>query len=65
MIPAFIEKAGYIITTAVLYSQARISAADANTAVPDSLLLALFVAAFVKTRASGPTDLPRKTFGSA
>jgi len=65
MIPAFIEKAGYIITTAVLYSQARISAADANTAVPDSLLLVLFVVAFVKTRASGPTDLPRKTFGSA
>ena len=28
-------------------------------------VLALFVAAFVKTRASGPTDLPRKTFGSA
>ena len=65
MIPAFIEKAGYIVTTAVLYSQGRIPAADANTALPDALLLVLFVVAFVKTRAPEPTDLPRKTFTSA
>jgi hypothetical protein len=58
MIPAFLEKAGYIVTTTVLYSQGRISAADASTAVPDSLLLVVFVVAFVKTRALEPTDLP-------
>lgn len=50
MIPAFIEKAGYIIWTAALYSQGRITASDAGTAVPDSILLVLFVAAYVKIR---------------
>ena len=57
MIPAFIEKAGYIIATAVLYSRGRISSADASTAIPDSLLLVLFVVAFVKTRVPAPSDL--------
>jgi hypothetical protein len=49
MIPAFIEKAGYIIATTLLYSQGRISVDDAGTAIPDSLLLVLFVVAFLKT----------------
>lgn len=65
MIPAFIEKAGYIITTTVLYSQGRISAADANTAIPDSLLLVLFVVAFVKTKVPAPTGLGRQSSRSA
>lgn len=49
MIPAFIEKAGYIATTTLLYSQGRISADEVGTAIPDSLLLVLFVVAFLKT----------------
>ena len=49
MIPAFIEKAGYVITTTVLYSQGRIAGEEAGTAIPDSLLLVLFVVAFLKT----------------
>ena len=49
MIPAFIEKAGYVFTTLLLYSQGRISFDEAGTAIPDSLLLALFVVAFLKT----------------
>ena len=57
MIPGFIEKAGYVITAAVLHGQGRISAADASTAIPDSLLLALFVVAFVKTQ---PNTLSRR-----
>ena len=65
MIPAFLEKAGYVITTTVLYSQGRISAADANTAIPDSLLLVVFVVAFVKTRVPAPTPLQGQTFRSA
>jgi len=65
MIPAFIEKAGYVITTTVLYTQGRIPAADANTAIPDSLLLVVFVVAFVKTQAPAPTDLGRKSSRSA
>ena len=65
MIPAFIEKAGYVITTTVLYTQGRIPASDANTAIPDSLLLVVFVVAFVKTQAPAPTDLGRKSSRSA
>ena len=53
MIPSAIEKFGYVVTLAVLYGQARISAADAQAAVPDLLLGILFIVAFAKTRASG------------
>ena len=50
MIPSFIEKAGYIIAAAMLHGQGRISATDAGTAIPDALLLVLFIVAFVKTQ---------------
>ena len=53
MIPAAIEKFGYIVTLAVLYSQARISTADAQAAGPDLLLGILFIVAFAKIRSSG------------
>ena len=49
MIPAIIEKLGYVAILAVLRSQARISAEDAAAAWPDLLLGILFIAAFVKT----------------
>ena len=52
MIPAIVEKLGYVVTVAVLYSQSRISQSDASTAVPDFLLGVLFVTAFAKT--AGP-----------
>src|SRR5580765_5715072 len=48
MIPSIVEKIGFIVTVAVLHSQARISMADAAAAVPDVLLCVLFIAAFVK-----------------
>jgi hypothetical protein len=51
MIPSIVEKAGYVITVAVLYSHGRVSPAEASTAVPDGLLGVLFAAAFVKTGA--------------
>ena len=50
MIPGFIEKAGYVIAAAVLHGRGCISAADAGTAIPDALLLVLFIVAFVKTQ---------------
>jgi hypothetical protein len=50
MIPAVIEKLGYVGVLSILYSSARISAVDAQAAVPDLLLGILFVAAFVITR---------------
>src|SRR5688572_30785942 len=52
MIPSIVEKLGYVVTVAVLYGQARISAADASAAGPDLLLSALFITAFAKTPAS-------------
>ena len=52
MIPAIIEKFGYVTTLAVLYAQGRISAIDVQAAVPDGLLGVLFVVAFIKTAAA-------------
>ena len=49
MIPSILEKVGYVITAAVLYSKARISAIDAQTAVPDFLLAILFTVAWVRS----------------
>ena len=51
MIPAMLEKFGYVATLAVLYGQGRITSVDAQAAVPDGLLGLLFILAFVKTRA--------------
>ena len=53
MIPAMIEKFGYVSTLLFLYSQSRISALDMQPAIPDGLLGLLFVAAFLRTRTSG------------
>ncbi len=52
MIPAIIEKFGYVATLAVLYGQERIAQVDAMAAVPDGLLGLLFIVAFVKARPS-------------
>jgi hypothetical protein len=51
MIPGILEKLGYVATLAVLYYRARISNADVMAGVPDLLLGALFVVAWVKTSA--------------
>lgn len=51
MLPAIVEKLGYVTILAVLYSQGRIPAVDAQAAIPDGLLGLLFVAAFIR---SGP-----------
>ena len=53
MIPSIAEKLGHVVTLAVLYGRARISAADATAAAPDLLLGVLFVAALAKTTTSG------------
>ena len=55
MIPAMLEKFGFVATLAVLSAQGRIDPVDAMAAVPDGLLGLLFILAFVKTRApAGP-----------
>jgi hypothetical protein len=50
MLAAMIEKFGYVIALAVLYSHSRIQFGQAAVGIPDFVLGALFVAAFVKTR---------------
>src|SRR5215204_5818133 len=55
MIPSFIEKAGYVIAVTMLRGQGGISAADAGTAIPDAVLLVLFVVAFLKTQPETPS----------
>jgi hypothetical protein len=52
MLPAILEKLGYVTTLIVLYSLGRISGTDASPAVPDLVLGLFFVAAFAKTPAS-------------
>ena len=50
MIPAILEKFGYVATLAVLRWQGRIAWVDAQAAIPDGLLGLLFILAFVRTR---------------
>ena len=52
MIPAMIEKLGYVATLVVMYGQQRVAQVDAMAAVPDGLLGLLFIVAFVKARPS-------------
>ena len=61
MIPAIIEKLGYVSMLVFLYSQSPISALDVQPAIPDGLLGLLFVVAFLRTgssdvRASGSSS---------
>ena len=60
MIPSMIEKFGYVTILAVLYAQGRISATDAQAAVPDLLLGILFIAAFAKSRRAEQRDHDRR-----
>jgi hypothetical protein len=59
MIPAVLEKFGYVLTLAVLYFQGRITGVDVQAAIPDGLLGVLFIAALVKTRTSERRDASR------
>jgi len=48
MFPSVVEKLGHVATVAVLYSQARIPAVDAQAAVPDLLLGVIFLIALAR-----------------
>ena len=50
MVPAMLEKFGYVTNLGVLFGQGRIAVVDAMAAVPDGLLGLLFILAFVRTR---------------
>ena len=49
MVPAILEKLGYVAGVVVLYGQGRLSVTEATSAGPDLLLAALFVAAYLRT----------------
>ncbi len=51
MIPAILEKLGWVAGLAVLHGQGRVSAADAQALWPDLLIGILFIAAFARTPA--------------
>jgi hypothetical protein len=51
MIPAIVEKLGWVAGLAVLHAQGRVSPADAQALWPDLLIGLLFIAAFAKTPA--------------
>jgi hypothetical protein len=53
MIPAILEKLGYVGTLIVMYVYGRIPAEDTGPVVPDLLLGVLFIVAFARTRAVG------------
>jgi len=50
MIPAALEKLGFVFTLAVMYGESRVSWLDAQAAIPDSLVGILYLVAFVITR---------------
>jgi hypothetical protein len=50
MIPAMVEKFGFVLALAVLYARSRIGTDELLPALPDFVLGLLFVAAYVKTR---------------
>lgn len=49
MVPAIVEKFGFIATLAVLLGRGRIPSADAAAAIPDAVVGLLFVVAFAAT----------------
>jgi hypothetical protein len=51
MIPAILEKLGWVAGLAVLHGQGRVSTADAQALWPDLLIGILFIAAFARTPA--------------
>jgi hypothetical protein len=51
MLPAILEKLGFVVTTGVLWSQGRIPTGDGWAAIPDAALAILFLAAFARTPA--------------
>ena len=52
MIPAMVEKFGFVLALAVLYLQGRVGPSEVLPAVPDLVLGVLFVASYVKTQPS-------------
>ena len=61
MIPAMVEKFGYVLTISVLWVGGQMPPSEALLAVPDCALGVLFMVAFAKVRAASVTVLPSRT----
>jgi hypothetical protein len=59
MIPGILEKLGHTATVATLYSRGRVSAVDAQAALPDLVLAIAFIAAWFATRGAARGDTSR------
>jgi hypothetical protein len=53
MVPAILEKLGYVTTLTVLYAQGQLQLGQFAVAVPDLILGLLFILAFFKTSRGG------------
>jgi hypothetical protein len=60
MIPAMVEKFGYVLTIGFLWTRGQMPASEAFLAVPDFALGVLFVVALAKVRSSSVTLLPSR-----
>ena len=58
MLPAILEKFGFIVTLGVLFGRGRIPGADAVAAIPDAVVGLLFIAAFAATKSEVHPTLP-------
>jgi hypothetical protein len=58
MLPAIVEKFGFIVTLAVLLGRGRIPSVDAAAAIPDAVVGLLFIAAFAATKSEARPTLP-------
>lgn len=50
MIPAMLEKVGFVVTLVALFTAGRVSAIDLQAALPDGVLAVLFAIAYVASR---------------
>jgi hypothetical protein len=67
MVPAILEKFGFIGTLAVLLGRGRIPSVDAAAAIPDAVVGLLFIAAFAATKSDAhltPATLAQGLSGS-
>jgi hypothetical protein len=56
MLPAIVEKAGFVLTMFILYQSDRISAPTAGISSIDLLWAILFACSFLKTKPNNPAD---------
>jgi len=57
MVPAIVEKFGFIVTLSLLLGRGRIPSADAAAAIPDAVVGLLFVVAFAATSSEARSTL--------